>query len=131
MNDNKFKDKLSEIAKWYIPIINEYSQAKKPAINSNHNLINSTLGPVIEELTTPPQPCDWCGKIVNQCVSYQRVIPRENDPNAKTIWIEHCQTCHTYRNVDGGLQKSCPKEVRTTWNPLRRSNFNANKINKK
>ena len=128
MNDTLFKNQLSKIAKWFTPIINEYSQTKKPAVNANLDSINPRLGPIIEELTTPPQPCEWCGKIVNQCASHQRVLPRENEaPRTKSIWVSHCKTCNMYKNpITEQMQKHYPVEVPSnkTWSAKRRSTFN-------
>jgi hypothetical protein len=131
MNDRLFKQHLSKIARWFTPIINEYSHTKKPAVNANPESINPTLGPIIEELTTPPSPCDWCGKIVNQEASHQRVLPRENEPpRTKSIWVSHCGTCGLYKNpVTEKMQNYYPKEVPTTstWSKKRRDNFLRNK----
>jgi hypothetical protein len=128
MNEEKFKDQLSKIARWFIPIVNEYSQIKKPAVNANPNSINSSLGPIIEELTIPPAPCDWCGKIVNHEASHQRVLPRPTDePRTKSIWVSHCRTCKMYKNpITNQMQNHYPVEVPavSTWSAKRRATYN-------
>lgn len=128
MNEEKFKDQLSKIARWFIPIVNDYSQVKKPAVNANPEAINTTLGPIIEELTIPPTPCDWCGKIVNQSVNYQRVLPKVNElPKTKSVWVSHCKTCGLYKNpVTEELQKNFPNEVTSNrkWSEKRRATYN-------
>jgi hypothetical protein len=132
MNDTLFKQHLSKIARWFTPYLKDGAVGlKKPPVNADKDLLNPTLGPVIEELITTPSPCDWCGKIVTQEATYQRVLPRPNEPKlSKSIWISHCKTCGLYKNPrTDQMQRHFPTEVPNpkTWSKKRRDNFQQNR----
>jgi hypothetical protein len=86
MEDKKFKEKLSTIGSWYIPIVNETTSAsRKPQINSQTNPL---LGPIIDKLNPCLKPCQWCNRIVDQYCTHNLRIGR-----GEPYWEHNCKTC--------------------------------------
>jgi hypothetical protein len=94
MDDNKFKEELSKIAKWYIPVISEGSgcrgNLRKPMPDCE---INPSMGPVIEELLPLMRVCDGCSKICDQRCSHTLRFKSIDGKRDKRRWEHSCQTC--------------------------------------
>lgn len=91
MDEKKFKEELSKIALWYIPVYTDRSEKEiKPQANSH---INSTLGPVIEELKPILRECPGCSKICSQRCSHTLRFRSIDGRRAQRRWEHSCQTC--------------------------------------
>lgn len=93
MEDKKFKEELSKIAKWYIPVVRDGSSVGtllKPRSNSSPN---DTFGPVIEELNPCLRVCESCDKITDQRVSHSLKFTSIDGKRPKRRWEHTCQTC--------------------------------------
>lgn len=102
MDDDKFKQLLSEIADWYIPIQSETAdRLRKPMPASE---INRSLGPVIETLHPQANPCTLCGVAT---VSRWRHTKKVNSAGRKICWLHECGTCG--RGIDPSTGDLVPK----------------------
>ena len=91
MDDKKFKEELSKIAKWYTPIINEGSGIfRKPMPRSE---VNERLGPVIEELYPCLKVCGSCDKIADQKTNHTLRFTSIDGRRPARRWEHTCQTC--------------------------------------
>lgn len=121
MDDKEFKDKLSKIAKWYIPIVSDggyKGSLRKPMPESEKNL---TLGPVIEELLPQYNPCEWCGNVTIQRQSHTLRFTSIDGKRPKRRWEHTCQTCRRHWDPNTGkLKESRPKK---TSNPPEKKKY--------
>lgn len=100
MDPKLFKQKLTEIADWYTPIVKENSDKgylRKPVHNSQPN---PTIGPIIEELKPCLNACAWCQKIVDQRTAHKRIYDYRG---RFTRWSHECLTCKSYYDPDTGV----------------------------
>ena len=104
MDDKKFKQELSKIAKWYIPVITDTTQKViKPRTTSE---INPSLGPVIEELKPCLKPCGSCGTICEQRCNHTL---KYNRKQTERFWEHSCQTCKKPLDSETMKVKEKPK----------------------
>lgn len=111
MDNDEFKNKLSKICKWYIPIVNEgrgcSGALRKPKPESKSN---PSLGPVIEQMYPMLKPCEWCGNIVDQKTNHTRRIT-EPDKRGVAVrcepyWEHSCHTCKKIWDPSTGQVKA-------------------------
>lgn len=118
MNENKFKEMISKIATWYIPFVKD-GRSHDIKITDDET-INPNTGIVIEEFITPPQPCNWCGKIVKQKTLFQHVTRKKTN---ESFWVGYCKTCEMYKNhYTGEMQEDSPTNLvrAKNWSENRR-----------
>ena len=113
MDDKIFKEKLSQLVSWYIPIYTEYSKIlRKPKNKSDPSDCNLTLGPVVDEIKPCLKECTWCNKIVDQKTIH--TLRHYNQAPKKRHWEHKCQTCKKIYDLSGPTpkhQKEIKKEV--------------------
>jgi hypothetical protein len=90
MDDNKFKEELSKIAIWYIPIVSDTQLYRKPMPDS---VENNTIGPVIEQLLPNLRECPSCSKICDQRCNHTLKFTSLDGKRPKRRWEHSCQTC--------------------------------------
>jgi hypothetical protein len=91
MDDKKFKEELSKIAKWYTPIVKDGTNVlRKPMPNSQEN---PTLGPVIEELKPLLSECQSCSKICSQRCNHTLKLTSIDGRRQQRRWEHSCATC--------------------------------------
>jgi hypothetical protein len=91
MDENKFKEELSKVALWYTPVYTDSSQKLiKPRTTSD---VNSTLGPVIEELKPILRECPGCSKICSQRCTHTLRFKSIDGKRNQRRWEHTCQTC--------------------------------------
>ena len=93
MDDKKFKEELSKIAKWYIPIVSEKGEGgrnRKPKPNSQPN---QRLGPVIQEVIPVLKACGSCDRICQQRINHTLKFTSIDGRRSKRRWEHTCQTC--------------------------------------
>lgn len=90
MDNKKFQEELSKIARWYTPIVSDCSKLRKPMPKSQ---INPTLGPIIEELIPQLRACPGCDKICDQRINHTLKFKSVDGKRNKRRWEHICQTC--------------------------------------
>lgn len=110
MDDKLFKDKLSKIAKWYIPIVSERTRGQMPSKANSRKPMpgstpNETLGPVVEELLPTLRPCEWCNTIVDQRQNHTLRFTSIDGKRAKRRWEHTCQNCRRHWDEKTGRLK--------------------------
>ena len=109
MDDKKFKEELSKVARWYIPIVSDWNtdgRTRRPMPDSKPN---ESLGPIIDEVLPKLKPCEWCGKIVDQKISAQRVTNKLR--SNRKMWLQRCTTCSQYYNSDTKKLLKCRPNI--------------------
>jgi hypothetical protein len=91
VDDKKFKEELSKIARWYIPIVTEGTTLlRKPMPGSRPN---ESLGPMIEELMPTLRACGGCDQICQQRINHTLKFTSIDGRRPKRRWEHTCQTC--------------------------------------
>jgi len=107
VDDVEYKFRLSQIGRWYIPIVNERTSfERKPMPDSQPN---ATLGPVLEEVYPLLKDCQWCGKLVDQKTNHTLRFMSIDGKRPKRRWEHSCQTCRRQWNSETGQLKEKPK----------------------
>jgi hypothetical protein len=107
MDDKQFKEQLSKIARWYIPIVSEGTTLlRKPMPNSE---TNERLGPIIEELIPTLRACSGCDKICNQRTNHTLKFTSIDGKRPKRRWEHTCQTCRKLLDPATMRAKDRPK----------------------
>ena len=108
MDEKKFKEELSKIAKWYIPIVSDNrTKLRKPMPGSQPN---EKMGPVIDYLLPRTDTCEWCGLIGD--VSAKNHILRFTSIDGRRParrWEHNCQSCKSQLDPATGRAKQKPK----------------------
>ena len=93
MDDKKFKEELSKIAKWYIPVVKDGSSLGKEIKPRSTSQPNPTIGPIIEELLPIVRVCSGCNKICDQRCNHTLKFKSIDGKRNKRRWEHSCQTC--------------------------------------
>jgi hypothetical protein len=110
VDDKKFKEELSKIARWYIPIVTEKGdsgRSRKPKPDSQPN---EMLGPIIQEMLPRTDTCAWCGLIGD--VSGKNHILKFTSMDGRRParrWEHNCQSCKRQMDPATGRAKERPK----------------------
>jgi hypothetical protein len=108
VEEKKFKEQLSKIAKWYIPIVSDSrSGLRKPMPGSEPN---EKMGPIIDHLLPRIDTCEWCG--ITGDVSAKNHILRFTSLDGRRParrWEHNCQTCKRQLDPATGKLKEKPK----------------------
>ena len=111
MDEKDYLFKLSQIAKWYTPIISETSgKFRRPYGGQHPSQVNPTLGPIIDQLIVEPRPCEWCGRQINQRVSWTKPLISSRMRTRISKWIGKCNNCNLYRDLQGRLTTRDPRK---------------------
>lgn len=99
MRDEDFKQKLSEVSEWEIPLtldsstVGKYVRKNKEP-TEQQDVINPTYPPKIKKLKTKSVECQDCHKVCEEGrhVEYRIIRNKEN----KSFIRRHCKTCNLY-----------------------------------
>jgi hypothetical protein len=105
MDDKIFREQLSLIAEWYIPIVADGSNRDRvPMVKSKPN---RSMYPVIKRLKPIERACVNCGMICSQRCSHTWTVNHYNRKLETPNWTHNCQTCK--RPIDPITQKVIEK----------------------
>lgn len=133
MNDEEFRQKLSEVAEWEIPKLSsneiKLSQQRKRGRKSNeeqyqdaheeifldiHNGINPSVPPELLKVKHKHTTCGDCGRTCeNGCHKEKKLY--ETGQAKKRNWRERCVTCGLHKNPFTGKFDMTPSESPHVW----------------
>jgi hypothetical protein len=103
VDDTEYKFRLSQIGRWYIPIVNgRTSLQRKPMPDSQ---TNPSLGPVLDEVYPILKDCQWCGKLVDQKTKHTLRFMSIDGKRPERRWEHKCQTCKRQLDAQTGKLK--------------------------
>jgi len=116
MEDKEFKEKLSKISNWYIPIVRDGSSLGTYGKPMPTSCINQTINPIIEKMHAQLRPCEWCHKICDQKQNHTLKI---DEKSGKREWTHTCQTCRRIWDPNlkqlKALTKKKPTVAKKKW----------------
>lgn len=114
MTDDEFKNKLSSVCDWELPILGQNGGPAKPNLRQkrietiidefgNEQIIeeietdeNLTVSPRIKRIFPITKPCEACGQMVtNRTVSHRLYF---GDHKSKRVWKVKCNECKMHKN---------------------------------
>lgn len=99
MRDEEFKQRLSEVCEWEIPVTMESTEQgrenrRKHLDKLGQDVFNATFPPKIREIKHLDQVCDDCGQTVKGRHKELRIWFYQN----KRYLKEHCKTCDLHKD---------------------------------
>lgn len=145
MDDEEFRQKLSEVAEWHIPkltitdirIAEQKKRGKGRPSNEElyqdeheeifldlFNGINPTHGPEVTQIKRAAVTCEDCG---NHCPNGRETEARLHKKNGKTAWRQKCVTCSCFQNPFTGEFNLKGTAASVKWNDFMRETKGAYK----
>lgn len=119
MDDELFKQKLSEVADWEIPITMESTEQgrenrRRKMAAEDQDCYNATYPPKLLKVKIKPQNCEDCGRECPQgrTVDYKVMINKEN----KRFTKRHCKVCGLHEDPYTGQFSLTGTEASVKWN---------------
>lgn len=145
MDNELFKQKLSEVAEWQIPKLKEWEikEAKKSARGKYKRTeeelyqieheqafleiyggVNPTAPAELIKLKCQGHDCESCGRY---CENGQHTEKKLYEANNKKHWREKCVTCNKFKNPISGKFDLDPSVAAHKWNAFLRDTKGAYK----
>jgi hypothetical protein len=142
MNDEEFKQRLSEVAEWKLPDTpreTSLNQKKKRGRKSNEERyeeeheqvflelfdgVNPTYAPMLLKVKRCATNCDDCGE---HCPNGRNKEAKLQEKNGKTVWRQKCLTCNKFQNPFNGKFELTGQAASVKWNDFMRETKGAYK----
>ena len=135
MDDELFKQKLSEVAEWKIPDTpretslnakkkrgrksneDEYMELREEIFYEEFGGVNNTYPPMLVKLKHTPTTCGDCGKLCpNGCEKEAKLYQK----NGKNYWREKCLTCNLQKDPYTSEFNLNPQKASVVWHSFMR-----------
>lgn len=132
MNDEEFKQKLSEVAEWKIPDTpretslnakkkrgrksneDEYMELREEIFYEEFGGVNPTYPPMLLKVKCQPTICGDCGRTCeNGCHKEKKLY--ETGKGKKRNWRERCVTCGLHKNPFTGKFELNSNQAPHAW----------------
>ena len=145
MDNELFKQKLSEVAEWKIPETpretslnakkkrgrksaeDEYMELREEIFHEEFSGVNTTYAPMLTRVRQCAVDCEDCGE---HCPNGRQKEAKLHEKNGKQIWRQKCLTCGKYQNPFTGEFDLGGQAGSYVWTDFLRSRKNAYKTQK-
>jgi hypothetical protein len=131
MNNDEFKQRLSQVAEWCLPVspgdsvnITKKKRSRQQIDDEDQEddtpieVCEDRLQPMVTKIHIQPVDCTDCGQL---CANGRRTELQVYSSNNKRHWRERCVTCNKVKNPYTGEFDLKPSEAAVCWNSFNRT----------